>query len=181
MDNSKISLKRKSQFVAGLLSEAFNELESSKFAKLERIQTVGNLFLKLCDQTKELSDVWDMLKIQKPDDTNHGLMTEMVSIMLAKEANLLPNLNQDKLVAGALLHDAGMRFVPDEVRNKQRSKWTPEDKQTYQQHPIHGAEILRFVEGMSVEVLSILFRAPRTFKWHRLSQRPSRSPHQSIG
>jgi HD-GYP domain-containing protein (c-di-GMP phosphodiesterase class II) len=84
------------------------------------------------------------------------MMTAMVSVMLAEEAKMLSPLNQDKLVTGALLHDVGLRTLPPELRRKPRHLWNAEESKHYQQHSIQGAELLRFVEGMSVEVLLII-------------------------
>jgi putative nucleotidyltransferase with HDIG domain len=156
MDNPKVGLDKKAHFVTGLLSEAYGDLETSKFSNVERLRSVGNLVIKICKQATQLQDIIDILKNQRADDAKHGMMTAMVSVMMADEAKMLSPLNQDKLVTGALLHDVGLRVLPPEIRTKARHLWTDEEAKTYRQHPIQGAELLRYVEGMSVEVLLII-------------------------
>lgn len=156
MDNPKVGLDKKAHFVSGLLAEAYNDLESSKFANVNRLKSVGSLVIKICKQASHLQDVLEILKHQRADDAKHGMMTAMVSVMLADEAKMLSPLNQDKLVTGALLHDVGLRTLPPELRRKSRALWNADENRLYQQHSIQGAELLRFVEGMSVEVLLII-------------------------
>lgn len=156
MDNPKVGLDKKAHFVSGLLSEAYDGLESSKFAKVDRLKSVGSLVIKICKQANHLQDVMEILKHQRADDAKHGMMTAMVSVMVAEEAKMLSPLNQDKLVVGALLHDVGLRTLPHELRCKPRHLWNADEVRIYQQHPLQGAELLRYVEGMSVEVLLII-------------------------
>lgn len=156
MDNPKVGLEKKAHFVSGLLSEAYADLEGSQFSNVERLKSVGSLVIKICKLANNLDDVMEILKHQRHDNAKHGMMTAMVSVMLAEEAKMLSPLNQDKLVTGALLHDVGLRTLPPELRRKPRQLWNEEENKLYQQHPIQGAELLRFVEGMSVEVLLIV-------------------------
>lgn len=156
IENVQIGLDKKSQFVSGLLSEAYTELEANGFSNLTRIKSVSNLVVKICKQAGNLNQVMEILNSQKASDAKHGMMTAMVSMMIAEEAGQLSPLNQDKLVLGALLHDIGLRTLPKTLREKPRHLWNADELKQYQQHPIQGAEILRYVDGMSVEVLLII-------------------------
>lgn len=156
IDNPKISLGKRAQFVKGLLQDSYLELNATKFTNFERLKVVGQLIIKLAKQTEGFEQIFHVMSQQAPSDAKHSMMTALVSLILAEEANLLSPLNQDKLVQGALLHDIGLQSIAKEIREKPRHLWSAEELATYQQHPIAGAELLRYIDGMSVEVLLII-------------------------
>ncbi len=156
IDNPGISLDKKSEFVLGLLEDSFQELEKSSFSTLGKMKSVGNLLVKLSKQVTTLEKALEIMENQKEQDSRHAMATCMISLMIAEEAQQLTNLNQEKLVTAALLHDVGMRYLPEAIREKSPHQWSPEELKIYESHAQKGAEMLRQVEGMSVEVLLVV-------------------------
>jgi putative nucleotidyltransferase with HDIG domain len=156
IDNPAVGIDKKTEFVHALVEDTFDGLEKSNFASLDRIQAVGTLLVKLSKQIPNIDKAIEIMGQQNESQARHAMTTCMISLMIAEEAGILSNLTQDKLAAGALLHDVGLRYVPQEILNQPRENWNLEDLSLYEQHPIRGAEMLRRVEGMSVEVLLII-------------------------
>jgi len=156
IDNPQITLAKKQQFVKGLVDEAWEDLERSNFASLTGLKAASGLIVKLSKQCDPFSKALEVLTTQRDTDARHSMLVCMVSLVIAEQAEILNNLTQEKLALGALLHDVGLKFVPDYVMKKPRHEWTSEDLELYQQHPIKGAEMLRSMDGMSVEVLMIV-------------------------
>lgn len=156
IDNPAVGIDKKTEFLHALVEDTFEGLEKSHFASLDRIHAVGTLLIKLSKQIPNIDKAVEVMRQQNESDARHAMTTCLISMIIAEEAGVLSNLTQDKLAAGALLHDVGMRYVPQEILSKPRENWNIEELSIYEQHPIRGAEMLRRVEGMSVEVLLII-------------------------
>lgn len=156
IDNPGVTVEKKNQFIAGLLDESFQDLEKAQFTSIARLKSAGSLVVKLAAQVPSLAKALEIMEAQNPSESKHAMMTCMVSMLLAEEASLLNNLVQDKLAVGALLHDVGMKFIPAAIVQKPRHEWSAEELAIYQTHPVKGAEALRHIQGMSVEVLMIV-------------------------
>jgi HD-GYP domain-containing protein (c-di-GMP phosphodiesterase class II) len=57
---------------------------------------------------------------------------------------------------GSLLHDVGLRFVPNEILQKPRHLWSPDDQATYESHPLRGIEMLRDIKDIPSDVILIV-------------------------
>lgn len=156
LDKPEIGFDSKMGFVQGLLADSFDELEKSKFTTFSKLKTVGTHLVRLAKQAPSLDLALQLLRDQKPSDSRHTMATCITSLMIAEEAQQLNNLNQEKLVTGALLHDIGLRYLPDTIRGRSPHHWSPDELKIYEAHPIKGAEMLRQVDGMSVEVLLVV-------------------------
>lgn len=156
LDNPGISLEKKSEFLQGLVDDSFEELEKSQFSSIGKLKTVGNLLVRLSKQVPTLDKAIEIMQSLKAQDSRHAMTTCLISLLIAEEAQQLTSLNQEKLVTGALLHDVGLKYLPPEIREKSPHQWTAEELKIYEAHPIKGAEMLRQVEGMSVEVLLVV-------------------------
>lgn len=156
LEHPGVGFDAKAGFIQGLLADSFDELEKSKFTTFNKLRTVGSQIVRLSKQAPSIDLALQLLKEQKSTDSRHSMATCVASLMIAEEANQLNNLNQEKLVAGALLHDVGLRYLPATLRHRSPHDWSPEEVHLYESHAIKGAEMLRQVEGMSVEVLLII-------------------------
>lgn len=58
---------------------------------------------------------------------------------------------------GALLHDIGMLWVPEEIVNK-KGKLTPYERIEVNKHPYHAVTILRRIKGMPMSVPLVVFQ-----------------------
>ncbi len=154
--NDSVAVDRKALFIQELVEDTLEGVVKSNFASLDRMQSVGNLLVKLSKQIPNIDKAIEIMQQQKNTESRHPMTTCLISMMIAEEAGVLSPLNQDKLAAGALLHDVGLRFVDESILNRPRETWSLEELSLYEQHPIKGAEMLRRVEGMSVEVLLII-------------------------
>jgi putative nucleotidyltransferase with HDIG domain len=156
LENPELGFDAKAGFIQNLLADSFDELEKSKFTTFSKLRNVGSQLVRLSKQAPSIDQALRLLKDQKPSDSRHSMATCVVSLMMAEEANQLNNLNQEKLVAGALLHDVGLRHLPPSFKHRSPHEWSAQELQIYESHPIKGAEMLRQIQGMSVEVMLIV-------------------------
>lgn len=151
-----LGIERKTAFVQGLLEDTFLHLSKTNFADLKRVKDVGDLLVKLSSQVPSIDAAMRLLQSQDEKTSRHAMATCLISVLIAEEAGMLTNLNRDKLVAGALLHNMGIQHIPESILSKPRECWSADELANYEQHPIKGAEMMKHVEGMSVEVLLII-------------------------
>lgn len=156
IEHPQVPLQQKQNFVSALLETSIEEFEKSGFTNTHKLKSIGQLISKLSRQIPSVASALDLLQSAGVNNSTHSMMTAMLSIMIATEAELTNNLVEEKILIGALLHDIGLRTLPPELLAKKRTDWTSEDVALYEQHPIRGAEMLRATEGMSVEVLQIV-------------------------
>lgn len=147
----------KVKFVAGLVDDAVASLERSGFASVEKIKNVGGIVVKM---SQEMSSTFDeiskILATLPQDKSKHAMSTCFLSVMIAEEMKLTQNLTFEKLAMGSMLHDIGLKFIPQEILNKPKHLWSPDELKTYQQHPMQAVEMLRNVKEIPMDVLIIV-------------------------
>lgn len=62
----------------------------------------------------------------------------------------------ERLASGGLLHDVGKMMIPDEILNKP-GKFTPEERQIVNNHPVYSAEILEKSPDIESDSIRLAF------------------------
>ncbi len=146
----------KTKFVEGLLSEALNDLETKEITSTEQLQKVGGFIKDLCQTNPSFKDISEILSSLSPGDSKHCMTVSMVSLLIAEEMQITHAAAQDKLVLGSLIHDIGLKHVPESIRNKPKHLMTAEELSTYQEHPLLSVELLRGVKDIPSDVLLMI-------------------------
>ena len=66
------------------------------------------------------------------------------------------NTNLEKLALGALLHDVGMKELPDDILEMPRHAMNREQAAIYESHVYRGVEILRTMPSISDDIIAIV-------------------------
>lgn len=146
----------KAKYISGLTSDAVHTLEKSGFTSVDKIQKVGAILVQLADSVEQFNEVLKILETLPNNESKHSMTTCMVSLMIAEEMKLTQQVVLEKIAMGALLHDVGLKFVPQSILDKPRHLWSPEELNTYEQHPLKGAEMLRDIKDIPMDVLLIV-------------------------
>lgn len=146
----------KTKFVEGLLSEALNDLQTKEITSTEHLQRVGGFIKDLSLKNPSFKDVSDILESLKPGDSKHCMTVCMVSLLIAEEMQINYAAAHDKLVLGSLIHDVGLKHVPEAIRDKPKHLMTAEELSIYQEHPLLSVEILRGLKDIPSDVLLMI-------------------------
>lgn len=148
--------KVKAKFISSLAEESFVSLEKANFTSVAGLQKVSALVVDLTKTASSFDAVMGLLMEMPATQSRHAMSTCLVALILCEEMQVTLRAAQEKVALGALLHDVGLKFIPKAILEKQRHLWTPEDVQTYEQHPIKGAEVLRDLKDVPSDVLLIV-------------------------
>lgn len=146
----------KTKFLSSLALDSLKSFEGKNFANVEQLQKVSGLVVDLAKNVTAFDDTIKLLMDLPESDSKHALTTCFISIMILDEMELTHRPAQEKLALGALLHDVGLKFVPQEILKKPRHLWSPEDLKYYELHPIKSVEMLRDIKDISNDVLLIV-------------------------
>lgn len=146
----------KMKFLTGLTQDAMSTLESSGFASVEKIEAVSNLLIQMSQTISNFSAILDIVRNLGDAEAKHSMTTCLISMLLCEEMRVHLTAAQEKVAMGSLLHDAGLKFVPQEILERPRHLWSSDDMKTFEQHPLKGAEALRNMKDISTDVLLII-------------------------
>jgi|GEM_PF-841524 len=146
----------KTKFILGLADNALKGLEKKGFTSVGELQRVSQMISNLTKNISHFDEVFEILKSLKDEDAKHAMGTCMVSMLIAEEMDITVKGALEKLALGALLHDIGMRFLPQELLSKPKHTWTLEENMLYESHPLKGVEMLRDMRDISNDVLLIV-------------------------
>jgi len=84
------------------------------------------------------------------------MMVSAVSVIIARAMRWTLSHNLEKLALGALLHDVGLKEIPEEILELPRHAMTREQIEIYESHVYRGVEILRSMPSISDDILAIV-------------------------
>ncbi len=146
----------KLKFLSGLTEQALAAIKESDFASVVQIEKVSNFVISLSQSLKDFGQVIELLENLPNNQSKHAMATCFISITIAEEMKLNHQIALEKLSLGALLHNIGLRFIPESILKKPKHLWTPEENSIYETHPTKGAEMLRDLKDISNDILFIV-------------------------
>jgi HD-GYP domain-containing protein (c-di-GMP phosphodiesterase class II) len=146
----------KIKFMSALTSDALESFEKSGFSSVAKVQVVSKMVLQMSQTVSCFSDVAHILSSLPRNESFHSMTTCLTSMLIADEMNMTMPAAREKLAIGALVHDVGIKFVPDTILKKPKHIWSPDEMAVYESHPLKGMEVLRDVKDLPMEVLLIV-------------------------
>lgn len=156
MSQKSIPDKLKVRFVNGLASDALDSISIAGVVSVAKVQRVATLLDQMVKNIAAFDQVFEILRTLPQSESKHAMSTCVFALLLADEMEINLQQTREKLAMGALLHDSGLKFIPDAILAKPRHLWTPVELETYEQHPLKGAEMLRELKEIPLEVLLII-------------------------
>lgn len=146
----------KMKFLTSLTDDALTSLEKSGFTSFQKAQAVSKLVHQMAKNMNVFQDVMAILAGLPTDESKHAMSTCLIAMMICEEMNMTLPSALERVALGSLIHDVGMKFVPQTILEKPRHKWTPEELNVYEQHPLRGLEMLRDIKDLPMDVLLIV-------------------------
>jgi putative nucleotidyltransferase with HDIG domain len=154
--HSHVPVALKSKLIHSLFEETLKDFERANFLDVNRIQATGKYVISLFESSKALKGLLESLDQIPGSQSKHSMATALISLIIAEESQMLTSLSGEKLVMGALLHDIGLKHVSPEIMLKPRLEWTLQELTAYKSHPRLGAEIVRHLPSVPMEVILIV-------------------------
>jgi HD-GYP domain-containing protein (c-di-GMP phosphodiesterase class II) len=101
----------------------------------------------------------DLFRIAQHDFNTFAHVTNVASyiVILAEQLGVRDPTTLEQLAAGAMLHDAGKRFVPANILAKQ-GQLNPEEREVYETHPQRGYMELCDRPGLEFAQLMMIYQ-----------------------
>jgi putative nucleotidyltransferase with HDIG domain len=156
MSEKNMPTNVKTRFLSGLIDDALNGFQQKGLTSTAHLQKVSKLVIDLNQSVSGFDEVLDLLRELPENESKHSMITCMISLVLCEELKITHGPAHEKVALAALLHDIGLRVMPEGVRQKPRHQWTAEDQAAYELHPIKAVEMLRDIKDISNDVLLIV-------------------------
>ncbi|WII71868.1 HD domain-containing protein [Bdellovibrio sp. 22V] len=158
LDSEKFSEERKAQFLALAADSIFKEIEHLGFdhQSMEHSKIVSKSIQTLVDNKPDIGNVIEMMSKLNDELIRHSMMVSAISVIVARAMKWTLAQNLEKLALGALLHDVGMKELPDEILELPRHAMNRDQTAAYESHVYRGVEILRSMPSISDDIIAIV-------------------------
>lgn len=158
LDSDKISTEKKTAVLSKAADSIFKEIEHLGFdhQALEHSKIISKSIQSLVDDKPDLSFVINLMANLSDDLIRHSMMVSAISVIIARSMKWTMNTNLEKLALGALLHDVGMKELPDDILEMPRHAMNREQAAIYESHVYRGVEILRTMPSISDDIIAIV-------------------------
>lgn len=157
IENETVSSEKKTLFLGKAIENIFKEISHLGFdhQSMEHSKVVSKSIQTLVDAKPDLNSVINMMSGLNNQLIRHSMMVSAISVIIARGMKWTMQANIEKLALGALLHDVGMKELPDEILDLPRHAMTREQLAIYESHVYRGVEILRSMPSVSEDIIAI--------------------------
>lgn len=157
LDSERFSTETKTVYVSKAVDSLFKEISHLGFdyQSLEHSKVITKSIQTLVESKSDLTDVINMMSALSGELIKHSMMVSAISVIIAKRMKWTLSQNIEKLALGALLHDVGMKELPEEVLELPRHAMTREQLVLYESHVYRGVDILRSMPSISDDIIAM--------------------------
>ncbi|KYG64776.1 hypothetical protein AZI86_11265 [Bdellovibrio bacteriovorus] len=157
LENEAIAEDKKALVLSKAAESIFNEISQLGFdhQALEHSKVISKSIQILVDRKTDISSVVEMMNSLNDGLIRHSMMVSAVSVIIAKSMKWTLSQNLEKLALGALLHDVGLKDIPDDILELPRHAMNREQTAIYESHVYRGVEILRTMPSISEDVIAM--------------------------
>lgn len=158
LDSDKISAEKKTLFLSKAADSMFKEIEHLGFdhQAMEHSKIISKSIQTLVENKPDINSVISMMSSLNGDLIRHAMMVSALSVIIAKAMKWTLAQNLEKLALGALLHDVGMKEIPDDILDLPRHALSRDQMAIYETHVHRGVEILRSMPSISDDIIAIV-------------------------
>ncbi|MEN0059060.1 MAG: HD domain-containing phosphohydrolase [Bdellovibrio sp.] len=157
LDSDKFSEEKKTAFLSKAADSIFKEIEHLGFdhQALEHSKVVSRSIQTLVENKPDITAVITMMSTLNDHLIRHAMMVSAMSVIIARSMKWTLAQNLEKLALGALLHDVGMRDIPEEIIEMPRHAMNREQVALYESHVYRGVEILKSMPSISDDIIAM--------------------------
>lgn len=137
-----------------LLESAFTDGIDNE--KLEDVNSFLKLTHEVVTESKECVDLLEIINEHSDQVYAHSLGVSMYSVLIAKQLDMISNVNLFKLSMAGLFHDIGKKEIEKEILSKPRHLVTKSERSLIESHVIRGQEILSSMKDIPPDVARIV-------------------------
>lgn len=157
LENANIAEDKKALVLSKAAESIFNEISQLGFdhQALEHTKVISKSIQTLVEHKTDIASVVEMMNNLNDGLIRHSMMVSAVSVIIAKSMKWTLAQNLEKLALGALLHDVGLKDIPDDILELPRHAMNREQTAMYESHVYRGVEILRTMPSISEDVIAM--------------------------
>lgn len=152
--NIKTSIKVK--FLNGLMHASMHDLLQKKVANTNQAKKTAELFTKFSGTLDSFPEAVEALLQFPAQDTYHAVTTCVIALLIAKEMRINMRVVQERIALAALIHDIGLRFIPQEILDKAPRRRSALEQAIYQSHPAKAVEYLQGLKDIPQDILLMI-------------------------
>lgn len=158
LESDRISEDKKTEFLSKAIDSTFKEIGELGFDQqsLEHSKIVCKSVQTLVANKPDIAAVITMMQNLSDELIRHSMMTSAIAVIIAKNMKWTLSLNLEKLALGSLLHDVGLKELPQEILDLPRHAMNRDQTAAYESHVYRGAEILRSMPSISEDIISMV-------------------------
>jgi response regulator RpfG family c-di-GMP phosphodiesterase len=92
----------------------------------------------------------------------HSVAVAIYSCMVARAHGWTGSNTLFRIAVASLLHDIGMKELPEELLNRNRLQWTPQEISLMETHPVRGRDIIAQVRNLPEDISQIVYQHHET-------------------
>lgn len=137
-------LDSKMQVLSRAVDDLFSFASENQFTQqsLEDSKAVTQSVVVLLESHPKLEDILSTMEGIDDNLLKHGMAVSALTVMIAKKMGWRSKVTLEKLALGGLLHDIGIKAIPNEIYKKPLFLLNDDEKEWYETHPFKGAEML---------------------------------------
>ncbi|WP_413560236.1 HD-GYP domain-containing protein [Bdellovibrio sp. HCB209] len=155
---AEVPTNLKLNLITGLADSAINDLVDRKIVvgSYERVKQLSGFIKETVAQVSDVDKLLDLLSKLPKDSASHGMATAAISLLICENMQIQSKPTLEKVALGALLHDIGLKEIPDAIVKKARADRTVEETVYYESHTMRGVEMLQELKEIPSDVLAII-------------------------
>ena len=146
--------------------EALNKASAAVFEELRAMgiseasfnhaKSVGKAVRGFVERDGKLAEAFLKFQEMQPTSVRHSIMTSAVATILCNEMDWMKPATVENVALGALLHDIGKFFLPQDIVDKDLMQLNDSDRQVLQGHCELGRAHLSRLKTVPDDVLAIV-------------------------
>lgn len=159
LNKKDLSDGQKSTLITHAARSVFRQIESMgmDLEIYNNAKMVTEAVLGLVETHRSLNDLFASLRAYSDHLMAHSIAVSSISVMIGQSLGYEKKATLEKLALGGLLHDIGLKALPQDLIKKPLAQMTPEEIQTYETHPFRGMQMLQSLGVVPDDIVSIVY------------------------
>lgn len=158
LDKESLSDEVKTNVLGRTCDTVFKEITILGFKpeSMKHSQMVAQNIQKLVANKSDLNAIINLMSGISNDLIRHSMAVSAISVMIANGLGWKFPQTLQRLALGSLLHDVGMKEIPEALIHKPRHLMTRDEVAIYETHVTRGVEVLRSMPTVPDEIIAMV-------------------------
>lgn len=154
---AEIPVERRTEFLKLAVDSVFKEIEHLGFQPqaLEQSKATINSVINLINTKEDYVRLLEKVNELSGSYVREAIAVSALAVLIGRKMGWQQSGTLEKLALGGMLRDVGLKEIPPEILEKPRKDMTADERIAWETHPYRGAEILRTIPGVPIEVIAM--------------------------